>query len=144
MKCILMFQDITCKNQIKVFNYNTNSFYCHIYVYVLVLLFISIFITIFMCMFWYYFFTSPNMCMFWFYFFTSPNMCMFWFYFFTSTNMWMFWFYFAAFSLETSQIEIQLKVILYVLHVHGGFGQMFEKKALVLLPKASTLHLKAF
>ena len=56
----------------------------------------------------------------------------------------MFRFYFAAFSLETSQIEIQLKVILYVLHVHGGFGQMFEKKALVLLPKASTLHLKAF
>jgi len=118
MKCILMFQDITCKNQIKVFNYNTNSFYCHIYVYVLVLLFISIFITIFMCMFWYYFFTSPNLC--------------------------MFWFYSAAFSLETSQIEIQSKVILYVLHIHGSFGQMFEKRALVLLYKSFYLTFKSF
>ena len=118
MKCILMFQDITCKNQIKVFNYNTNSFYCHIYVYVLVLLFISIFITIFMCMFWYYFFTSPNLC--------------------------MFWFYSAAFSLETSQIEIQLKVILYVLLVHGAFGQMFEKRALVLLYKSFYSTFKSF
>merc|ERR1719500_1216181 len=131
MKCILMFQDIT--NQIKVFNYNTNSFYCHIYVYVLVLLFISIFITIFMCMFWYYFFTSPNMCMFWFYFFTSTNLC-------------MFWFYSAAFSLETSQIEIQLKVILYVsmFNVHRAFGQMFEKRALVLLYKSFYSTFKSF
>ena len=122
MKCILMFQDITCKNQIKVFNYNTNSFLLPhvIYVYVLVLLFISIFITIFMCMFWYYFFTSPNLC--------------------------MFWFYSAAFSLETSQIEIQLKVILYVsmFNVHGAFGQMFEKRALVLLYKSFYSTFKSF
>jgi len=40
----------------------------------------------------------------------------------------MFWFYFAAFSLETSQREIQLKVILYVLHVHGVFGQILRKR----------------
>jgi len=46
--------------------------------------------------------------------------------------------------LETSQIEIQLKVILYILHVHGAFGQMFEKKALVLLYKRFYLTFKSF
>ena len=44
----------------------------------------------------------------------------------------MFWFYSAAFSLETSQIEIQLKVILYVLHVWSnvwekGIGPALQK-----------------
>ena len=140
MKCILMFQDITCKNQIKVFNYNTNSFYCHIYVYVLVLLFISIFITIFMCMFWYYFFTSPNMCMFWFYFFTSPNLCMFWFYFFTSPNMYVLvllcCIFFGNESNRDSVKGDSLRSPRLVKCLRKGHWSCFTK--------ASTRHLKAF
>jgi len=55
---------------------------------------------------------------------------------FIATYMCLFWFYFATFSLETSQREIRLKVILYVsMLLVGAIGQIFKERALILLSK---------